>query len=227
MTFSGGSSPPLGDGPSSWKVAIADDHAIVRRGLRELLQGHFRIKDFLELTSCRELRAGWGLQRVDLLFLDLQLSDGNAFDLIGHLRREHPSTRILVYSMGAEHIYAPQAMDRGAYGYLSKQAAEPEILRAVVWIMSGRKYLSQEAESLQQEGEGSERPLNAFSMLTERETSVMHALLEGSGVREIARRMDLQPSTVATFKARLLNKLGVSNLLELQRKLEANKGAGQ
>jgi two-component system invasion response regulator UvrY len=196
-------------------VLIADDHVIIRRGLRNLLQDRLGVRSIQEAGSLAELIRQLGEGSPDLLVLDLQLGDGHSLDVLERLRTEHPRMRVLVYTMSPEHIYGPRVLAMGGSGFLSKQASEEEVLRALRRVMQGREYRSHELE-LAGDGRGSGR-VDPFQDLSDRELLVMNALLQGTAVKDIAERLELRPTTVATYKARLFDKLGVSNLLDLQR----------
>lgn len=196
-------------------MLISDDHVIIRRGLRNLLQDQLGVRSIREAGSLAELLRQLGEASPDLLILDLQLGDGHSLDVLERLCAEHPAMRILVYSMSPEHIYGPRVLAMGGSGFLSKQTSEEEVLRALRRVMQGREYRSHELE-LARDGRTSDRT-DPFQDLSDRELLVMNALLQGLAVKDIAEQLDLRPTTVATYKARLFDKLGVSNLLDLQR----------
>lgn len=201
-------------------ILIADDHVIIRRGLRNLLQQHMRVRSLQEAGSLAELQRQLREHSPDLLVLDLQLGDGHGLDVLENVRRDHAQMRVLVYTMSPENIYAPRVMAMGGAGFLSKQASEEEVLTAVRRVMQGKEYRSHEHElkhlrttaPASTEGVG-----DPFLGLSDRELRVMNELLNGATVKDIAERLDLRPTTVATYKARLFDKLGVSNVLDLQR----------
>lgn len=208
------------------RILVADDHVIIRRGMRDLLNDHLRPCEVHEAGSCAQLLEQLPRRTFHLLMLDLQLGDGSALDLIEGIHREHPATRVLVYSMGAERIYAQRVLRMGCAGYLSKESGEEEVLRAVRTVLHGREYRSHELELRLLRPSGSAQvgpPLDPFTTLSDREVLVMEELLTGAGVKDIAERLGLQPTTVATYKARLFDKLGASNLLDLKRIAEAHQ----
>ncbi len=196
------------------KFLIADDHMIVRRGLQNLLIDQFRASEIREASTCREVIQTLEEWVPDVLILDLQMSDGSSLDILERICQENPSLRVLVYSMRAENIYAQRVRTLGGVGYLSKESTEEEVTRAIRRVLQGLEYISpREVES----GRIESKVEDPFSMLSDREIGVMEDLLEGKGVKDIAMRLGVQPTTVATFKARLFEKLGVSNLLDLQK----------
>lgn len=195
---------------------IADDHVIVRRGLRNLLHDRFHASDISEVATCKELLATLGSSTFTLLLLDLQLTDGSTLDHLEKICTDHPEMRVLVYTMRSEQVYAQRVLALGGVGYLSKESSEEEVVRAIRHVLQGKEYLSSTIEEhmLEQDDQGKANP---FNLLSDREVMVMEDLLAGRGVKDIALRMSLQPTTVATYKARLFDKLGVTNVLDLQR----------
>jgi two-component system, NarL family, invasion response regulator UvrY len=198
------------------KFLIADDHMIVRRGLQNLLLDQFRASEIKEASTCRSLLEVLKEWVPDVLILDLQMSDGSSLDVLDRICKENPSLRVLVYSMRAENIYAQRVRALGSVGYLSKESTEEEVTRAIRRVLQGLEYISPKAEELgfgRLEG----RSEDPFSLLSDREIGVMEDMLDGKGVKDIAVRLGVQPTTVATFKSRLFDKLGVTNLLDLQK----------
>lgn len=203
---------------------IADDHVIVRRGLRNLLHDQFHASDVSEVSTCQELLDELTLHEPHLLLLDLQLTDGSTLDHLERICAEHPGMRVLVYTMRSEAVYAQRVMALGAVGYLSKESSEEEVVRAIRYVLQGKPYLSESVgEHLMDKARDEEAKSNPFTLLSDREISVLDDLLAGLGVKAIAQRLALQPSTVATYKARLFDKLGVTNLLDLQRLAKAHR----
>lgn len=200
-----------------YSFLIADDHMIVRRGLQNLLHDQFHASAIAEVSTCRELLQHLEQAEPDLLILDLQMTDGNALDYLERICAEHPKMRVLVYSMRSEKIYAHRVMALGGVGFLSKESGEDEVVRAIRRVLQGLEYRSPATEMriLAQEDLTAEG--DPFGALSSREIGVMEDMLNGLGVKEIAMRLGVQPTTVATYKVRLFDKLGVSNLLDLQR----------
>lgn len=200
------------------KFMIADDHMIVRRGLQNLLYEQFRSTEVVEAETCKELLQRLDESEPDLLILDLQMTDGSALDHLEAICKKHPNMRVLVYSMRSEKIYAQRVLALGGVGFLSKESGEDEVVRAIRRILQGKPYFSPEAELRNLDhvyaGIASDDP---FKILSDREIGVMEDMLDGLGTKEIAARLGVQPTTVATYKARLFEKLGVTNLLDLQR----------
>jgi two-component system, NarL family, invasion response regulator UvrY len=201
----------------SHKFLIADDHMIVRRGLQNLLHDQFHASEIKEAANCKDLLAVLEDWEPDLLILDLQMTDGSALDHLESICERHSSMRVLVYSMRSEKLYAQRVLALGGVGYLSKESTEEEVVRAIRRVMQGMEYLSVSTElHMMQQMSSLEQKNDPFSALSDREIGVMEDMLDGRGVKEIAQRLGVQPTTVATYKARLFDKLGVTNLLDLQ-----------
>jgi two-component system, NarL family, invasion response regulator UvrY len=201
-------------------ILLADDHAIVRRGLSYLLASRLPNVRVQEVMTCAQLMDKLSRERFQLLILDVVLPDGNTIDILPELVGLHPELPILLYSMTSEEVYADRAIQIGVKGFVSKAEEEGELLRAVQQVMRGQVYRSpsQELRSLTiPSGEPGGDP---FKQLSDRELSVMDQLLRGMSIGSIASVVGVAGSTAATYKARLFNKLGVSNVLDLQRKAE-------
>lgn len=197
---------------------IADDHVIVRRGLRNLLHDQFHASNISEVSTCKELMAILSTRSFTLLLLDLQLTDGSTLDHLEKICTDHPEMRVLVYTMRSEQVYAQRVLALGGVGYLSKESSEEEVVRAIRHVLQGKEYLSSTVgDHLLEKVKDDSCKANPFNLLSDREIGVMEDLLAGLGVKDIAMRTGLQPTTVATYKARLFDKLGVTNILDLQR----------
>lgn len=202
----------------SHRFLIADDHVIIRRGLRNLLHDQFAATEVDEVSTCKDLLTSLQAHAPELLILDLQMTDGSALDHLEKICIDHPTMKVLVYTMRSEKVYAQRVLSLGAVGYLSKESEEAEVVRAIRRVLQGKEYISPSTEVyLLDKGHDEEALDDPFKALSDREIGVMEDLLAGLGVKEISMRLGVQPTTVATYKARLFDKLGVSNILDLQR----------
>lgn len=209
---------------SHFRLLIADDHAVIRTGLKYLLSRQFRDLEVVEATDCADLQARLEASGFTHLVLDLQLGDCNSLDLIPVLRSTYPDLAILVYTMSPETIYGRRLLQSGVLSFVSKQANEETVIRALDLFLQGRPYLSDELrQAIKLESGKSERASNPFDELSEREMAVMRHLLQGLRVKEISNRMDLKMSTVATYKVRIFEKLGIDNMADLHRLADAFK----
>lgn len=211
--------------PSSEKprLLIVDDHAIIRRGLKFILESNFNIHEFQETESCKGLRSILTTQKFTHLILDMQLTDGNVIEMLNEIIENYPSMSILVYTMSPEEIFGSRIMNMGVSGFLNKQADEKEVIVALTNFFTGKKYCSTTVKELMTAKPSGEKSQDPFHDLSERELTVMNYLLKGEGIKEISGRLNIKSSTVATFKARIFNKLGVSNIIDLKNLAEIYK----
>jgi DNA-binding NarL/FixJ family response regulator len=197
------------------KVLIADDHAVVRAGLRQFLEEDRSITEIGEASTGREaldaLRAG----RWDLLILDINMPDRSGLDILSHIRAAGYNTRVLVMSGLPERQYALNVLRAGARGYLSKDGAPDELLKAVRAILDGRRYVSPAlAELLVAElDQDADKPLHA--RLSEREFQVLCKLAAGRAVSDIAGELCLSVKTVSTYRTRVLDKMHLETNADL------------
>lgn len=199
------------------RIIIADDHAIVREGIRQLLvsTNEFEVialagDGFEALQRVRELEC-------DLLLLDMSMPGKNGIDLIRQVKGEKPKLRILVLSMHEERQYAIRAIKAGASGYLTKDSAPTLLLSAIRKVAAGGAFISAEvAEQLALGAMPHEEQL-PHTLLSDREFQVFRLLVAGRGVSEIAEELNLSVKTVSTHKARLMQKMGTDNTADLVR----------
>jgi DNA-binding NarL/FixJ family response regulator len=199
------------------RIVIADDHTIVREGLKQLLAVDPALAVVGEARDGHEV-----MQRVreldfDILMLDLSMPGRSGIELIRQAKAEKPKLRILVLSMHEEHQYAVRAIRAGAAGYLTKESASKELINALHRIAAGGAYITPEVGELLALGErpASDQPPHAT--LSDREFQVLRMLAAGGSVSDIAARINLSVKTVSTHKARLMQKLGVGTTTELLR----------
>jgi DNA-binding NarL/FixJ family response regulator len=197
------------------RVVIADDHAIVREGLKQILAG-------TELDVVGEAADAQGtLDRCrdtdfDVLVLDLSMPGRNGLDLIRQIRREKPRLRILVLSMHEETQYAVRAIKAGASGYLTKESASAQLIAAIRKVAAGGAFISTAvAEQLALEVMPAAAGGPPHKLLSNREYQVFQMLVMGASVSEIAERLNLSIKTISTHKARLLEKMGMTSTAEL------------
>jgi two-component system invasion response regulator UvrY len=188
-------------------VLIADDHAMVRAGLRRWLEQDRSITTIGEAATATEtlqqLRdAAW-----DLVVLDINLPDRSGIDILRHIRTGHAHTRVLVISAFAEKQYALYALRAGAAGYVAKDQPPEELLRAVHVVLAGRRYASAALAELLVDAldEPTDQPLH--SALSQREFQILCKLAVGRSVSEIARELCISVKTVSTYRARVLEKM--------------------
>lgn len=197
------------------KVLVADDHAIVRRGLRQILAETPDIVVAGEAETPNEvmqlvMRESWSV-----VLLDIKLRGGSGLELVGWLRRERPQLPTLVLTVYPEEQYAVRAIKAGAAGFLTKESAPERLIEAVRKVAGGGRYVSTElAETLASmvAGEGSGPP---HERLSDREFEVMKLLACGKTVSEVAELLALSVKTVSTHRTRILKKMNMRTNAEL------------
>lgn len=197
------------------KVLIADDHAVVRAGLRQFLEEDPSITEIGDASTGREALDALRSGRWDLLILDINMPDRSGLDILSHIRAAGYSTRVLVMSGLPERQYALNVLRAGARGYLSKEGAPDELLKAVRAILDGRRYVSPAlAELLVSElYQDADKPLHA--RLSEREFQVLCKLAAGRAVSDIAGELCLSVKTVSTYRTRVLDKMHLETNADL------------
>lgn len=199
------------------RVLLADDHAVVRRGLNQILSESDEIQIEGEASSADELRSLAREKRWDLVILDIHMPGGNGIELLKELRRDYPGACVLVLTAYQESEYGVRAVRAGAAGFLTKESAAEQLLEAVRKIAAGGKYVSPElAETLASvvAGEIGGAP---HERLSDREFEILKALALGRTVSQISQDLQLSVKTVSTHRARILKKMNMSSNAELMR----------
>jgi len=199
------------------RLAIADDHAIVRRGMRQIVAEGGDIEIVGEAADYGELSALLRRHACDVLLLDIAMPGKNGIEILKSVRAQYPRLKVLVLSMYPEELYALRALRAGAAGYLTKSSAPEKLLEAIRQVAAGRRFITpQLAEALADRiAEPAERPLH--EALTDREFQVLRLLASGRRLSEVAAELALSPKTVSVYRARVLEKLRVRTNAELAR----------
>src|SRR5579859_714082 len=197
------------------KVLIADDHAVVRQGLRRILT---EIPELNVVGEAQDGQSALNLVRAepwDVLVLDMSMPGRSGLDILKDVRRERPETRVLVLSMHPEDQFAVRMLKAGASGYLTKETATDELVKAVRKVLTGGRYISAAlAEKLAFDvNSDTDKPLH--DKLSDREFQVLRQLAAGRTVQEIADELMLSPKTISTYRARVLEKLELKSNAEL------------
>lgn len=199
------------------RVLVADDHAVVRRGLRQILEAESDIEVVAEATNGAEAVALVRERAVDVALLDITMPGRSGLEVLRELRGVRPEVRVLVLSMHPEERYAVRVLKEGAAGYLTKESAPEELVSAVRKVAAGGRYIGASlAERLAGEISTQGERL-AHELLSGREYEIMCRLAAGKTVGQIAAELALGVNTVSTYRARVLQKLGLDNNAELMR----------
>ena len=199
---------------SPTRVMLADDHNLVRAGVRKILEGHpgfevvGEVGDGAAAVAMLEAR-----DDIDVLVLDLTMPGMDGFEVLERAKRVRPSTRVLVLTMHAGSEHVARAVREGADGYLLKDSAVQELEAAIEAVMAGRSYYSptvqEQLSHLVRAGSPLARPLD---QLTDRERDILKLVARGFSTKEIATRLDISPRTVDTHRANLMRKLGLKSV---------------
>lgn len=200
------------------RVLIADDHALVRAGIRALVE---RIDGVVVVGEAGKGSEALELVRQlgpDLLLLDITMPDGNGFDVLDQLTKLYPEIRVIVLTVHEAGEYAIRAVREGAAGYLPKSAASTELEDAIRTVVSGKRYISPETAQntvIEQGRVGTKRDL--LATLSPRQREVLRLIAEGRTTKQIARELEISVKTVETHRAQLMERLGIHDVAGLVR----------
>jgi DNA-binding NarL/FixJ family response regulator len=204
-------------------VLIADDHAIVREGLRRILAGEPAFGIVGEARDGHEVLAAVRAGGFEVLLLDLSMPGRSGIDLLRQVKSERPELRVLVLSMHAEEQYAVRAIRAGASGYLTKDTAATQLIAALRKIAAGGLFITPAAAEALALGLQSPGEEFAHKRLSDREYEVFLLLAGGASVTEIAARLNLSVKTVSTHNTHVLEKMGLGSLADLVRYANTHK----
>ncbi|MGL4576855.1 MAG: response regulator [Burkholderiaceae bacterium] len=204
------------------KIVIADDHTLVREGLRRVVSEVDDVEVIGEAVNGREVLEWVRKGGMDMLLLDLSMPEHSGVDFIRRLKDEAPKLPILVLTMHEEEQYAVRSIRAGASGYLTKESASKELINAIRRVATGRLYISPSvAEQLALDAMSTQDGPR-HKTLSDREFEVFQMMVHGRSVTDIAQQLHLSVKTVSTHKARILEKMNMQSLAELVRYAVAN-----
>lgn len=197
------------------RVLIADDHAILRRGLIEILRRELKDAVCGEAESAAQVLAQVHSHNWDLVILDVTMPGRSGVDVLADLKRVRPKLPVLILSMHAEDQYGKRVLKAGASGYLNKDSAPEELIKAIRKVLAGGRYVSPAlAEVLAVDlGRGADQP--PHERLSDRELEVLRLIGSGKAVSQIAEVLHLSATTISTYRTRILEKMGLSTTAEL------------
>ncbi|UCH10448.1 MAG: response regulator transcription factor [Fidelibacterota bacterium] len=198
-------------------ILIADDHPIVREGIRQVIENNFEVNVMDEVGTSQEALEKVWKQRYDVILLDISMPGRSGLEVLRELRREQVQTPILILSVHPEKQYAVRALKAGASGYLTKMSATEELEDAIRILLKGEKYISPSlAMALAEYIEAGERE-SPHELLTDREFEVMSMIASGNSLKEIAHELSLSVKTISAHRAHILKKMDMSSNAELIR----------
>ena len=198
------------------KILLVDDHFVVRSGMKAVLSEMLKPIEIHDAGDGETVVEKLKKTTYDLIIMDIKMPDTDTLGLMEYIATKYPEAKVLIFSMNSENIYAKRFLKMGAKGFISKNALLEDIIKAINTVLNGRKYISESlAQSLAEESI-SDTKSNPFDTLSKREFEIVSLLVSGQTLNEIAACLNLHSSTVGTHKAKIFEKLGVGNILELK-----------
>lgn len=194
---------------------LADDHHIVRQGIRFILSDLLDSSTILEASNLQGIKDTLSNNEVDIAIMDAQYPDGNCLSILPELRELYPKLKILIFSSFEESNHALKFLVAGANGFLNKLSNEHEIEEALQSMIEKGEYTSPLTRTLMNMSQHSPNLQNPLNILSNRELQIAELLAKGYGNLEIANELSLKQNTISTFKKRIMEKLGLNSLVEL------------
>lgn len=205
---------------SQVRILLADDHALVRHGLRRILESRAEFSVVAEAGSGVEAVELARHHQPELAILDVTMKGLNGLEALSQIRRQCPSVIVIMLSMHSDERYVIRALKEGARGYVLKDCVEDQLIEALLAVLAGGVFLSPELRALLERREREalaqpDVPADRYELLTERERHIYQLLAEGNSNKDIANRLKLSLHTVETHRARIMDKLGLHTAAEL------------
>ena len=199
------------------KILIADDHAIVRQGLRQIVSADKQMKIVGEVQNGAELLQLLGKESIDVVILDISMPGRNGVEILKDLKRDFPMLPVIVLSMYSEDQYAVRALKAGAAGYMTKETAPEELVEAIRKAFQGGKYINPHVAELLAEYIETKETDDPHKTLSDREFEVFMMLARGKTVGHISTELNLSVKTVSTYRSRILEKMRMATNADLTR----------
>jgi two-component system, NarL family, response regulator NreC len=201
------------------RVLLVDDHTVVRRGLRRILEAGADIEIVGEVADGRSAVEIVERQRPSVAIIDISLPGLNGIDVTRQLAKVAPDTKVLILSMHADDAYIRASLRAGARGYLLKDADDQDVLKAVTALSAGGSYFSPPVSRIVLDGylQEGQKPVDELSGLSDREREVLQLIAEGKSNKEVAQALDVAVSTVESHRKHIMEKLGLHNTAEVVR----------
>lgn len=194
------------------RFLIADDHTVVRRGIRQILVDEFQQCEVVEAQTAAELMSQVRASQWDAVVLDISLPDRNGLDVLKDLKQEFPSLPVVILSMHPEEQFAVRVLRAGGVGYVPKESASEELTTAIMLGLKGQRYMSpQLARRIALESVTNIKDLPAPVELSDREIQVLCLIAEGKTLAEMADFLSLSTKTISTYRGRLMEKLSADS----------------
>jgi len=198
-------------------ILIADDHPIVRQGLRQILEMEFESVKIGEAENSWQALELIRAQDWDIMILDITMPHGSGLDVLKEVKSERPKLPVLILSIHPEDQYGVRALRAGASGYMTKESAPKELVEAVKLILKGRKYISSTLAEKLADKIGTDASILPHEKLSDREYQVLCLIASGKSISDIAAELYLSVKTIGTFRTRILDKMEMKTNAELIR----------
>ncbi len=197
------------------KVLIADDHEIIRKGLAQILHEYSPVAEIEEAVDGEDALIKAGGNTYDLIVLDISMPGKTGLEVLSELSERNQKSKVLILSIHPGKEYALRAFKLGASGYISKDKAADELIKAIDFISRGRKYISGEIAEQLLDLQTDQTSLAPHELLSEQEYKVFYRLVNGKRIGDIANELYLSPKTISTYKKRVLEKMKMEGISEL------------
>jgi len=197
------------------KILLADDHAVVRQGLKQMLMETYPHAIFAEASNAAEVMEFVHKQRWDIAILDISMPGRNGLDVLKEIKDLYPKLPVLILSMHPEDQFAVRVIKAGAAGYMMKDTAMEELITAIKKILAGGKYIRASVAEKLAEDIGRRKSDEPHTTLSDREYQVLCMIASGTTVSDIAEKMALSVKTISTYRARILEKMEMKSNAEL------------
>lgn len=189
------------------RIIVADDHFAIRRGLKDILMEAYPQADIDETSDGQELLKMVRNGKCDIVISDLSMPGPNGLEILKVIHSEYPKLPVLILSMHPEDMYAIRVLKAGAAGYMTKDTAPDELVRAVQLIMQGRRYITPNIAEKMASNLGGDNNKQPHELLSDRELDVMKLIASGKTVSQIAATLSLSVNTISTYRARIMEKM--------------------
>lgn len=194
---------------------VADDHKIITQSLSLIIKSIVPNAEVQQVNKLRDVLKTLALKPMSMLVLDISFPDGITLQIIPTIKSLYPDLKILIFSGHEEELFALRYINAGANGFISKLSSEEEIENAIISVFNKGKYLSSKVKELIEESYFTKKNSNVIEKLSDRELEIANLMVEGLGNTQISDKLNLQKSTVSTYKTRIFEKLNVNNISEL------------
>jgi len=203
------------------KIFIADSHPVVQVGISQVLENNSGYKVVGTASTSNELFEKLKKAKPDVVMLEMDLPEINGIACLRKMKKNYPDTKVLMYSGQSEDVYAISSIRAGAHGYLSKAADLDYIIAALDKIGDGKMFITNELAQRLAFDEGTQKPRRLFRKLSVREVEVLKMLASGKRNKDVALGLGLNEKTISTYKARIMKKLNVDNMVDLLQQAKA------